>query len=412
MRNKILAVAALTLAGAISPTSWAKAPSPARLRLAAEAQQAPFLETLSQLVNIDSGSDDGPGLAIVAEYLSGRLADIGAKVERVAAAPSPGEVVIGTLKGRGKKSFLLLAHYDTVYPAGTVRNWPYQLENDKMHGPGVFDTKGGIAVTLSTLAVLKQLDFDDFSRVTVLFNPDEETGSEGSHELITRLASEHDFTLSAEPGGTQRLLATSGVAHLRMTVAGVPSHAGVAPEQGRNALVEASNVISQTRDWSQPERGLKFNWTIAQSGQKSNVIPDEAEASADIRYLDRHDVEALLVQLEGLTAKPSVAGTKVSFDLIYSRPPLLPTLQSRTLAGFAQDAGAEIGYPIRIVDTPFGGASDAAYAAASGKSAVVESFGLAGAGNHAIYKEYAERSSVVPAIYVMSRTMVRAGAAQ
>lgn len=410
MRNAFLAMTTLAGAGSCAPVAWAKAPSVAQLKAASQAEEPVFLRTLEQLVDIDSGSDNAQGLAAAADCLAGKLTSLGLRVSRIAAPPSAGDVVVGTLKGKGRRSFLLMAHYDTVYPAGTGRNWKYKVEGNRIHGPGALDAKSGIAVILSSVAVLKRLGFDDFSTITVLFNPDEETGSAGSRDLIARLASQHDFTLSAEPGGTQRLLATSGIARLTMTVTGAASHAGVAPEQGSNALVEASNVIARTRDWSLPARGLKFNWTLSHSGQKANVIPDQAEASADIRYLKKADVDALLVRLGTLAASPSVPGTQVVFAVAYSRPPLLPTPLSRQFAELARGAGDEIGYPIEIVDQPFGGASDAAYAASSGKSAVVESFGLAGQGNHAVFKEYAERDGIVPGIYVMSRSIVQAGA--
>lgn len=413
MRNTILAMTAFAIVGAIAAPAWAKAPSVQQLRTASQAEEPAFLQTLGQLVDINSGSDNAEGLATVAGYLAGKLTSLGAAVTRVAAPPSAGDVVVGTFKGRGTRSFLLLAHYDTVYPAGSDPSWKFKVEGNILHGPGVLDDKSGIAVILSSLAVLKNVKFDDFATITVVFNPDEEIGSEGSHELITRLASEHDFSFSAEPGGNQRLLATSGVARLVMTVTGVASHAGVAPEKGSNALVEAADIITRTRDWSLPDRGLKFNWTLSQSGQKGNVIPNQAVASADIRYLHKADVDALLSKLNGLAAAPAVSGTHVAFKLASgppARPALLPTPRSRQLAELTRVAGSEIGYPITIVDQPFGGASDAAYAALSGKSAVVESFGLAGKDNHAIYKEYAERDSIVPCIYVMSRSIVLAAA--
>ncbi|WP_285021441.1 glutamate carboxypeptidase [Novosphingobium sp. fls2-241-R2A-195] len=410
MRTKILAMTSLAVAAAIAPPAWAKAPSVPELKAASAVEEQAFLQTLEHLVDIDSGSDNAAGLSVAADYLSERLKGLGFQVSRLAAPPSPGSIVVGTLKGKGRRSFLLMAHYDTVYPAGTGRSWKYKAEGNRIHGPGALDAKSGIAMILSSLAVLGRLGFEDFSTITVLFNPDEETGSAGSRDIIARLASQHDFTLSAEPGGTQRLLATSGIARLTMTVTGTASHAGVAPEQGRNALVEASDIIARTRDWSLPDKGLKFNWTLSHSGQKANVIPDQAEASADIRYLQRTDVEALLSRLNDFAASPAVAGTHVAFAVDYSRPPLLPTMLSRRFAELARSAGDETGYPIKIVDQPFGGASDAAYAASSGKSAVVESFGLAGRDNHAIYKEYAERDGIVPGIYVMSRSIVQAGA--
>lgn len=404
-----IAVFALTTSDVASAHSVTEAVE--RLRAAATQEEATFLRTLEQLVMIDSGSDDRAGLASAADFLTVQLRQLGMAPKRQAAPPAAGDVVTGTMTGRGGASFLLLAHYDTVYPANTTRTWPFSIEGARMYGPGVVDTKGGVVTILSALKVLKATGFDRFGRITVLFNPDEEIGSPGSHALITELAAQNDITLSAEPGGTQRLLATSGTAKLTMEVAGAASHAGVAPEAGRNALAEMADVIALTREWSQPQRGLKFNWTNAQSGGKRNVIPDKADAFADIRYLHREDVEALRKRLDGLAHAPSVKGTNVTFALTYMRPPLLPTPQARALAELSRRAGDEIGYPVKIVDQAFGGASDAAFAAVSGKSVVVESYGLLGGGGHSITKEYAERASVVPAIYNMARTIMLAAGA-
>jgi glutamate carboxypeptidase len=407
MRGLRLSIAAFALATGAVATAGTNA-SVGRLRAAATQEEATFLRTLEQLVMIDSGSDDHAGLALVADLLMERLRALDMDPKRQPKPPAAGDVITGTITGRGGSSFLLLAHYDTVYPAGTTRSWPFRIEGARMFGPGVVDTKGGVVTILSALKVLKTAGFDRFGRITVLFNPDEEIGSVGSHAMITEMAAGYDYTLSAEPGGTQRLLATSGTGMVTMTVAGAASHAGVAPEAGRNALVEMADVVARTRDWSQPLRGLKFNWTTARSGSKRNVIPDKADAFADIRYLHREDVEALKKRLDGLSVAPAVDGTRVTFDLTYMRPPLLPTPQARALAELSRRAGDEIGYPVKIVDQAFGGASDAAFAAVSGKSVVVESYGLLGGGGHTITKEYAERASVVPAIYNMARTIMLA----
>nr|KIS29407.1 hypothetical protein TQ38_28800 [Novosphingobium sp. P6W] len=381
--------------------------SPKVLRAAVQVQVPASVRELGEMVGIDSGSSDSAGLKVMATYLEARLAALGAKVERRPVPPAAGDMLVATLHGSGSAKFLLLAHMDTVYQPGAAAKWPFVVKGDQATGPGVSDDKGGIAVVLGTLAMLRQLRFADYGTITVAFNPDEEIGSPGSRTLIQDLGSQHDYVLSCEPGGKERILATSGIATLTMTVEGKPAHAGVAPQDGRNALVAAADVIARTRDWSEPDKGFKFNWTIARSGEKHNIVPDHAEATADIRYVREADVTALMARIQELAAVPTVAETKIGFTVNRNRPPMVPTDKARAIAVVAAQAATEFGYPVIIRDTPFGGGSDAAYAAASGKPGVVESFGIGGNHGHTFGEETADLGSLASSIYIMARTIMR-----
>lgn len=414
-RKRTRSVLLVSLCTLCVPLSAAVAqPSEAALRGAVEHQVPASIRQLGEMVSIDSGSSDAPGLKAMADYLAARLNGLGATVERKAVPPAAGDMLVATLHGKsaGKdgRRFLLLAHMDTVYQPGAAARWPFRVAGDQATGPGVSDDKGGIAVILGTLEMLRELGFDDYDTITVAFNPDEEIGSPGSRRLIEQLGASHDYVLSCEPGGGQRILATSGIATLSMKVEGKAAHAGVAPQDGRNALVEAADMIVRTAALSDPARGFKFNWTIASSGAKHNIIPDLAEVTADIRYVDEADVTATMAHLRQLASTPAVPGTRVSFTLNRNRPPMIPTDTARNMASVAADAARDFGYPITILDQPFGGGSDAAYAAASGKAGVVESFGIGGSHGHTFGEETADLGSLPSSLYVMARTiMVLAG---
>src|SRR5207245_5380624 len=153
-----------------------------------------------------------------------------------------------------------------------------------------------VAVTLHTLAMLKAMDFRGYGLVTALINADEEISSPGSRRLITRLGAEHDAVFSCESSrvdSDKLSLATSGVASVILRVKGRASHAGSAPEQGRNALYEAAHQILQTRDLSDPATGLKMNWTLMSAGTNRNVIPADAVATADVRVLHVSDYDGI-----------------------------------------------------------------------------------------------------------------------
>jgi glutamate carboxypeptidase len=120
-------------------------------------------------------------------------------------------MVKGSFTGTGKRNFLLIAHMDTVYGKGILATEPYRLDGNKLYGPGIADDKGGIAVILHSLAILRDAGWMDYARLTVLFNPDEEVGSIGSGEAIATLGDAHDVVLSYEPTAAKAVAKEEGV---------------------------------------------------------------------------------------------------------------------------------------------------------------------------------------------------------
>jgi glutamate carboxypeptidase len=287
-RSKFATLIAVTLA-AVAATSRA-APPDAALLAAANAAQPGVIASLKDMVSIESGSSNAAGLAKMADYVEARLKAIGARTERMAPARGPGTMVKGSLTGSGTKKVMLIAHMDTVYPAGTLANEPYRQDGNKLYGPGIADDKGGIAVILHALAILKDAGWRDYAQLTVLFNHDEEVGSGTSGETIAQLADQHDYVFSCEPTAAKAvakseglLLGAAGAARATMEVKGRSAHAGVAPDAGRNALIELAYQLQQTRDIAKDIPGAQLNWTSAKAGVAGNQIPDQASAGADVR---------------------------------------------------------------------------------------------------------------------------------
>src|SRR5256712_820675 len=317
------------LVGALASAAQA-APQEAVWALAQKEKPA-VIETLRELVNIESGSRDKEGLDRLAALLGERLAALGAKVEfyepnaadtyRLFDTPKEiGKVVVARFQGSGARRIMLLAHMDTVYPRGTLAKRPFRVEGARAYGPGIADDKGGVALILHALAMLKAMDYRGYGTLTVVINGDEEISSPGARAFIQRAGAEHDFVFSCEPtlatkeGGIT--LATSGVGQATLTVRGKSAHAGVNPELGRNAIVE--------------------------------------------------------------------------------------------LAPGAQTVYAELGLKLPVDESGNGGGTDAAFAAASGKPAVAESFGFAGFGYHSSEEEYVELDSIEPRLYLMTRLIMDA----
>lgn len=397
--------------------------SPQALEIQARAanQVLPLLRTLKALVAIESGSRDLEGLAAMADQVQGRLQAAGMRVERSAAvAPADhalrgarlGDMVYATRHGSGAKSVLLIAHMDTVYRRGMAARQPFRIDGDRAYGLGISDAKGGVALVLHTVELLNSLSADGYSRLGVLFNPDEEIGSPGSAALLTRLGSEYDAVMSFEGGGFARdalRLATSAIATAELKVTGRASHAGGNPEAGRNALYEMAHQVLSTRDFGEPAIGLKLNWTIAQAGDTRNVIPAHASATGDVRAVTNADLDRLESRLRDATLNHLIPDTHVELTFTRGRPALQASDAARALAHHAQNVYAELGLMLDVSDRPSGGGTDAAYAGLKARGAVVESFGLRGYGAHSSDDEFVLIPSIAPRLYLASRMVLDVG---
>jgi glutamate carboxypeptidase len=303
---------------------------------------------------------------------------------------------------------------DTVYERGILATQAYRVDGERIYGPGIADDKGGIAVVLHALKILNDGGWRDYAKLTVLFNPDEEVGSIGSGELISEIADQHDFVLSCEPTVAAPaakhdalLLGASGTATGRMEVKGRASHAGAAPDLGRNALIELAHQLLQTRDVAKSIPGTQLNWTVAQAGTVRNQIPEKAEAGGDVRLTIPDGIAKLQAALDEKLKNKLVPDTETTVTLVEGRPPFVASDRGRALAQEGQAIYAEIGRKLDIAEMT-GGATDAGYANRSGKAVVVESFGLAGFGYHA-RDEFIDTDSIVPRLYLMTRMLIEQG---
>ncbi|MEC4722476.1 M20/M25/M40 family metallo-hydrolase [Noviherbaspirillum sp. CPCC 100848] len=380
-----------------------------RLLEAARREQPALIASLQDMVQIESPSSDAAGLVRMADYTERRLRQLGASVERRKGTQGPGDIVIGTFHGTGTKRLMLIAHMDTVYPVGTLKTQPYRIDGNRIYGPGIADDKGGISVALHALKIMKDMKLQDYARLTVLFNADEETGSRGSGMLIAALAGEHDIVLSCEPTPDVPegvLLSAAGTATVTMQVQGRASHAGAAPQRGRNALVELSHQILQTEDIARSVPGTQLNWTIAGAGIVRNQIPEQAHAMADMRLTAPDGIERMQAALQERVKQRRVPDTETTIRIERGRPPYVATPAAQELARKAEAIYAEIDRKLTLIPAT-GGATDAGFANLTGRAAVLESLGLAGAGYHA-RDEYIVIDSIVPRLYLLIRLLQEA----
>ena len=415
----ILALAALFAFCAGTATMVRAAPMEPVQTLAAK-EKAPLLATLKDFVSIESGSGDREGLDNLAALIADRLAAVGGKVEMIepnpadvyAMADTPkqiGKMVLARFAGTGAKKILLIAHMDTVYLKGMLAQQPFRIDGNRAYGLGITDDKQGIALIIHTLAMLKAMNFRDYGLITVLINADEEVSSPGSRSMLTKLGSEHDavFSFEASRVESDRLsLTTAGIGAVLLNVQGKASHAGSAPEVGRNALYELAHQIMQLRDLSNPTTGAKMNWTTASAGTNRNVIPAIASAVADVRVLRIADYDGIEQKVRERIKTQLIPDTKVEMQFERRRPPLEMTAASQALAKNGQRIYSEIGLNLFVSETAEGGGTDAAFAALKTKAPVIERFGLRGFGAHSNDAEYVEIDSIEPRLYLAARMIM------
>ena len=414
MRPHFYKTSFTALALAAMSTFVQAAPQSAIQELAKQ-QQQPLLDTLKDLVHIESGSKDVEGLQQIAEYVAGKLRAQGGKVEVLTATDvyrlddtpeQVGPMVHAEFKGKGKSRIMLIAHMDTVYLKGMIKDQPFRVDGDKAFGLGISDDKQGVALIIHVVEMLKKLGYEDYGTLTVLINGDEEISSPGARSTITRLGAEQDAVFSFEGGGTDGSLrlATSGIGAAYLKVTGKASHAGARPEGGVNALYELSHQVLQMKDLSKPQDGLKLNWTVSKSGTNRNVIPAEATAQADARALRVADFAALEEAMKQKIANKLLPEAKVDLKFEVRRPPLEANNVGRSLAKYAQGIyEKELELPIKVIGTASGGGTDAAFAALKTKGGVIEGFGLSGFGAHSNNAEYVQISTIVPRLYLATR---------
>jgi glutamate carboxypeptidase len=383
-------------------------------------EKAPLLATLKDLVSIESGSGDREGLDRLAALIADRLATLGGSVETIEPDPadiyrmvdtpkSIGKMVRARFTGTGSRKILLIAHMDTVYLRGMLDKQPFRIDGNRAYGLAIADDKQGIALIFHTIAMLKAMSFRGYGLLTVLINADEEVSSPGSRTMLTRLGGDHDAVMSFESSrvDSDRLsLTTAGIGAVLLNVQGKASHAGSAPELGRNALYELAHQILQTRDLSDPATGVKMNWTIASAGTNRNVIPAIASAVADVRVLRVADYDGIEQKVRERIKQQLIPETKVEMTFERRRPPLEMTQASQALAKHAQRIYSELGTSLVIGDVAEGGGTDAAFAALKTKAPVIERFGLRGFGAHSNDAEYVDIDSIEPRLYLAARMIM------
>jgi glutamate carboxypeptidase len=400
----VVGVALMCIGGGASAAEMDKA-----LYARAEQAQPAALALLERLVNIDSGTFNGQGLDQVGAIAIEELRKLGAKVETSAAAPAQSRNIQATLTGKGKGRILLVAHMDTVFPDGAAAARPFRVQERRAYGPGIMDDKGGIVIALAALKMLRDSGFTAYGKITLLLNTNEETGSHGTRALMEKLAREHDVALNLEPGRAADGLVVQrkGSGEIELDVTGKAAHAGVAPDAGRNAAMEAAHQMLQLAKLGDSAKQTTVNFTVIKSGERSNVIPDRAEVQADVRVAVPEEFDRVEKDLARISAQHLIPDTTVTARLRRGFPPMPKSPVTDALAAKAQAVYAELGRKLTLESS--GGAADSSLTFAAGVPSI-DGLGIVGGGIHTP-EEYAEVDSIAPRAYLLARLIMEYGQA-
>ena len=342
-----------------------------------------MLDLAGQLVTQETPSDDKARLDAFAAFLADRFLAVGANVQvyenetrgnhvaaRVGHADFPADV----------QQALVLCHYDTVWPVGSLETHPFRVDDEgKAYGPGIFDMQSSLMLSEYALRAVKDLQLELPRPVTVLMTSDEEVGSGTSRALIEEEARKSAYVLVMEsplPGGVLKT-ARKGGGGFTVEITGRAAHAGVEPERGISAVHELAHQILAIQALSDGKTGTTVNVDVVAGGTKSNVIPARATARVDMRVWTQAEADRVIAAMQNLT--PVLPGARVDVTGGVNRPPMERTATAPLFAR-VQEIGAQLDLALEEGGT--GGGSDGNFTAALGIP-TLDGLGVPGHGAHA-----------------------------
>ncbi|MEV0829817.1 M20 family metallopeptidase [Nonomuraea rubra] len=289
-----------------------------------------------------------------------------------------GDVLELYYRGTAPGTVLMLGHYDTVWPTGTLAGWPFAVLEGKATGPGVFDMKTGLVQSIWALRGLRELGLPH-PGVRFLFNGDEEIGSPASREHIEAASEDVLATLVFEASLDGALkTARKGVGLFNVTVTGVEAHAGLDPYAGASAVHALAEIVTMLAAAGSRERGTTVNVGLISGGTGRNVTAGRATCGVDVRVTDPAEMGRIDDVFAALHA--SDPRVKVSATGEWNRPPMVRNPASQRLFKELQKVAAGFGW--LVDEAAVGGASDGNFVSALGRP-VLDGLGAVGDGAHA-----------------------------
>lgn len=340
-----------------------------------------FIDLLKRFVDTESPSTNPESHEPVRRLLANALERIGFAVREVRTAAGYRHLYARPVdRGRGSPSQLIVGHYDTVWPIGTVRERPFTIDGDIARGPGTFDMKGGLAQMLVALETIRDLELDLPLTPVVFVNADEEIGSHSSTRYIRLLAAHVERAFVLEPAmGEAGDIKTErkGIGRFTVSVHGKEAHAGLDPEAGASAILELSHVIQSLFAMNDPEKGVTINVGTVDGGIRPNVIAAHSTAVVDVRVPSVDEGERIEREIHAL--EPVTPGVRLRIEGAIGRPSMEATPRNRVLWSQARELGQSLG--LELASVRAGGGSDGN--TVSQYTATLDGLGPVGHGAHA-----------------------------
>jgi glutamate carboxypeptidase len=344
-------------------------------------EHAWLVDTIEALVRLESPTNDKDAVDRCGRELASRLEALGGRVTRLARVDA-GDHLRAEF-GRGDSQVLLLGHFDTVWPIGQLVKMPLVRSNGRLHGPGIFDMKAGVAIGMLAARALFATGGSPARRIVMLWTTDEEVGSATSRAAIEEEAqrSAAVFVLEpALPGGAVKT-ARKGCGQFELTVTGVAAHAGIDPTKGASAIHELAHQICRLYRIPRLSPGISLNVGIVSGGARPNVVADEARAIIDVRAETKNEADLVSSILDRQKTRNPRTSVRVTGG--FDRPPLERTAAVVRLYDQARQIARELGYDLAEGST--GGGSDGNFTAALGVP-TLDGLGAVGDGAHALHE--------------------------
>ncbi len=362
------------------PSSDASAEAQRRLAYFSERREE-LVSTIRELVEIESPSDNKAAVDRLADAVAQKFTPLGGEV-RIHPARDFGNHLQVDFRGDGAaRPVLLLGHYDTVYPLGTLATMPCRAVDNKLTGPGVLDMKSGIALMLQALAGLQAWHGTLPRPVTIFLVSDEEVGSDSSRAITESLAKKAAAVLVLEPSyGSQGAVKTArkGVGEYQVKVTGKASHAGLDFQKGVNAILELARQIEKLSSFTDLKTGLTVNVGIVSGGSRTNVVPAEASAQVDVRIARMKDAAGIDKKMRSLRTFNRKCKLVITGGI--NRPPMERTAGVAALYAQAVAIARDLGW--KLGEAAVGGGSDGNFTAGLGIP-TLDGLGGVGDGAHA-----------------------------
>ena len=343
-----------------------------------------MVETVRELVEIESPSDNKEAVDRIASFLAPKFEALGGRTQLHRSNDFGDSLQISFGSPSDRKPVLLLGHYDTVYPLGTLENMPCVIENGRLRGPGVLDMKSGIALMLHAIEALQAWHGELPRPVTVFLVSDEEVGSHSSRKITEELAKQSAGVLVLEPAAGFRgavKTARKGVGEYTLRVTGVAAHAGLDPGKGHSAILELARQIAVIAKLNNLRHGLSVNPGVIEGGTRTNVVAAEASARIDVRIKSAKQAAGIDRKLRSL--KPFDKYCKLEMTGGMNRLPMERTAGVAALYEKARQIADQVGWELE--EAAVGGGSDGNFTAGMGIP-TLDGMGGVGEGAHAVHE--------------------------